>query len=787
MKIKKLKITNYKNLDAELEHDSDIIALIGNNGSGKSNMLEAISHIFRSLYAPNYRIDFDYVIEYVTSNGRTVKIEKTGRRRNDYVDGKLFINVADVLPQKLVAIYSGEEKRLYEDCYQPVYQEFISRINRAQIQKTDYSNLPKMIFLNKDYWHLSLLSLLLSNDDGNKKFLKEVLQIETIDKIRIEFNRGNYDNYNDNLALKFVQDIDSKEEYTLEELKELVTEKGYIIDDVYKYLYLSFTPDDKKIIKDVIIKFNGNLTITDLSEGEKKMLLIKAALEYAAQEDSVFVLDEPDAHVHLNNKEQIIKCFKDYKENRQIIITTHSPTLTQAVADENVYMMNKGKIENKSRQQIIEDITGEFWNKHQQSTFLSAKKNIILLVEGKHDKEHINNAYEIFKDQYSDLNFEMFKLNTESNIQPFLRGLYESEFETSKLYIGLFDREQKILSDFKNPKNYSKIDGKSFFKIIENSTPNNNYFVTALPEIDKRTCDCSIEMMYDYPKFEEAYQKAVQNTIGKTVNKSIKEYSDEILNDAKNIMSENSKSFTKEDFKHFPKLFDLIREINEHYKGLQNPPAKPQNPPAPPQNPPSQSPNFPAPTLPVVVSPTPKTVATPLGNESASLVSQINEEHFSKFTPILGKVIEKKLTPAKTHHFAYWTAFNKYVAQNNYSFQPQSPHALQWHFISIGNANFRIAVLNHTTKHWICVQLIFDGDFAQENFLNFQKRFESDSKIELDQKIEWRLGDKKRSFVNYTIFDKDPLDKADWESQHKLLADWVAKFIVYFRPKIMEL
>ena len=67
MKIKKLQIKNYKNLDADLVHRSDLIAFIGNNGSGKSNLLEAISHIFRSLYVTKYKVNFNYLIEYETS------------------------------------------------------------------------------------------------------------------------------------------------------------------------------------------------------------------------------------------------------------------------------------------------------------------------------------------------------------------------------------------------------------------------------------------------------------------------------------------------------------------------------------------------------------------------------------------------------------------------------------------------------------------------------------------------------------------------------------------------
>ena len=48
MKLKKVIIKNYKNLkDVEINFpDSNIIAFIGNNGSGKSNILENIAHTF---------------------------------------------------------------------------------------------------------------------------------------------------------------------------------------------------------------------------------------------------------------------------------------------------------------------------------------------------------------------------------------------------------------------------------------------------------------------------------------------------------------------------------------------------------------------------------------------------------------------------------------------------------------------------------------------------------------------------------------------------------------------
>ena len=183
----------------------------------------------------------------------------------------------------------------------------------------------------------------------------------------------------------------------------MIVDEGYIADDVYKLLYIAFTPKSSKIITDITIRFNQYLTIEDLSEGEKKLLLIRAAFEFAEQEDSIFILDEPDAHIHLNNKNQIIKAFEPYKGNRQIVITTHSPTVTKAIDDDCLFMVNEGKIISKNKQDIIDDLAGDFWNKHQQSTFLSSNKNIILLVEGKHDKIHIKNAFEKLKSNYKDL------------------------------------------------------------------------------------------------------------------------------------------------------------------------------------------------------------------------------------------------------------------------------------------------------------------------------------------------------------------------------------------------
>lgn len=564
MKIRNLKIEGYKNLNIELVHNSDIIALIGNNGSGKSNLLEALSLIFRSLYKKSDPTTFDYTIEYIINGITNVNINKQKSKIVFKVNGVQAVSVDEYLPKKVIAIYSGEEQRLWEKIFKPISEEFINGINLTKKKGLIFQKglMPQMLYLNNLNWNLSLLSLLVSDLEDNKKFIKEVLKINSIEKIKFEFNKKSYESYSDNSALSFVQLIDNKSEYTLQELKDLLS-LIYSDSDIFNNLYISTNPIGLKLIENITILYNEHLTIEDFSEGEKKLLLIRAAFEFAEQEDSLFILDEPDAHIHLNNKDQIIKTFEPYKDKRQIVLTTHSPTVTQAIDDDNcLFMVNSGKIIERKKQEILSDLTSDFWNKHQQSSFLSSKKDLILLVEGKHDKEHITNAYEKLKDEYPNLNFDIFKLNSETNILPFMRGLYESDFASEKVYIGLFDNEKKIIADFNNPKLYTKIENKEFRKILENQKTNNNYFVCALPKPDDIDCECTIETMFDSTKFEEAYSIAFENAIGHFSNKSINSITENIKEQAKNILSENSKNFLKEDFKNFRKLFDLILDIS---------------------------------------------------------------------------------------------------------------------------------------------------------------------------------------------------------------------------------
>ncbi|MDE4994428.1 ATP-binding protein, partial [Francisella tularensis subsp. holarctica] len=73
---------------------------------------------------------------------------------------------------------------------------------------------------------------------------------------------------------------------------------------------------------------------------------------------------------------------------------------------------------------------------------MSSHKNMVLLVECKHDKEHIINAWKHYKNDYPNLDFDVFSMDCAENISQLLTGLRTSDFQDRKKYVGIFDNDE---------------------------------------------------------------------------------------------------------------------------------------------------------------------------------------------------------------------------------------------------------------------------------------------------------------------------------------------------------
>lgn len=97
-----------------------------------------------------------------------------------------------------------------------------------------------------------------------------------------------------------------------------------------------------KVIERIDIKLQNKTSLRELSEGEKKLILINCITKILADDTTIILLDEPDAHVHIGHKYNIIKTFSTFKG--QIILTTHSPSLCKFMEPKAIVRTEQGTI-----------------------------------------------------------------------------------------------------------------------------------------------------------------------------------------------------------------------------------------------------------------------------------------------------------------------------------------------------------------------------------------------------------------------------------------------------------
>lgn len=113
-------------------------ALIGQNGTGKSNLIEALITIFRDVDLDR-EAAFDYELEY-SIRGHTVKLQADGAKQKRpfvWVDGKgesqgYLLKNRELLPSHIFAYYSGRNERM-----EALFQEHQRRFNRLQEISTE--------------------------------------------------------------------------------------------------------------------------------------------------------------------------------------------------------------------------------------------------------------------------------------------------------------------------------------------------------------------------------------------------------------------------------------------------------------------------------------------------------------------------------------------------------------------------------------------------------------------------------------------------------------------------
>jgi predicted ATPase len=375
MRLERLKIKKFRNLknfeikftDSAIDVDGNkrvlkSHAVIGQNGSGKSNMIEAIVTIFRDLdlnqhAAFSYELDYqirEYSIQIKAEQGFDPDIVINGEKHDawEVSDTYHFLNnTAELvrgkgrryLPSNIFTYYSGKNDRL-EALFKEHQESFIQNINDFEDAPQDSDALVRRLFYCRHpHSKLVLLACLLAPEKPLKELLDD-MQIDEVDSALFvlkqpyrlmgdvfteeDIKQGNknfwYDQtrFSEEFLNKLwdvsIAPIDRTESKTIdfrgrvedqellylfvdtsEKLQEL---KEHIGDSYrfFRFLEGSYVAD---LLDDVKIfvkhrKTDGLLLCDQLSEGEMQLLTVLGLMRLTHQDHCLFLLDEPDTHLN---------------------------------------------------------------------------------------------------------------------------------------------------------------------------------------------------------------------------------------------------------------------------------------------------------------------------------------------------------------------------------------------------------------------------------------------------------------------------------------------------------
>lgn len=379
----------------DIGFSSNLSVLIGENGSGKSSVLECLAYIFGHLhkyfvlndktaeFIDGYRIDYtinghNVFIEskYVSSETNTfqpiIKIDdeelSMPQIKKRYGDFKEF------LPEKVVLFYSGiteHLKKLHEHFEDKFIKKIIKQNNPYSLNPLKLPDDNPFMYVKKEYVSFVLLSLFVLNSEESQAILRTMgVDIDgcttTITLKKPYWAKSDKKDKEDRLwgmtgkiANDLVKGLDFyglRKEKANDKTNEIEYEfyGTLMIQDLFSSFYnlhpnqvISFM--DTLLCDDLLgavnITWGDGLSVDRLSEGEKQLILTVGLSLVLNKHNLLFLYDEPDVSLHPKWQQEFISGIRNgLNEESMAIITTHSPILVSNLQKAFVQAINKGKM-----------------------------------------------------------------------------------------------------------------------------------------------------------------------------------------------------------------------------------------------------------------------------------------------------------------------------------------------------------------------------------------------------------------------------------------------------------
>lgn len=428
---------NLKNVTIDFDQDHWVTVVIGWNGTGKSNVLEALAIIFRDFIALKRIPSFAFKLRYRMGAGKNIRhifINSDPDRKADPIQlysgsdaeidevmqtpqsdlwgyvieekiqgrahklSKLRVHLleflkedSEYLPSYVFSYYSGESERMYE-----IFRPYLERYDK-KLRNGEDPGLKRLFYAMPVHSQFVLLAFLIQQSEVVRVFLDDHLGLDPDEGIesvlfvlrqppwnskavdgdpRFWNARGVVSNF-----LSRLQDIALAPVNISRSVPTSIWNKKTL---EFKYLYVKdiaalrtlvgnqspaqFFRDLEstyvsELIEEVRIrvrlkKNDGSVTFRELSEGEQQLLTVLGLLRFTAENESLFLLDEPDTHLNPRWSVDYISYLKKFivsgtaqEETSHILLTTHNPLAIAELDREQVQILRMCK-ESELRQVV---------------------------------------------------------------------------------------------------------------------------------------------------------------------------------------------------------------------------------------------------------------------------------------------------------------------------------------------------------------------------------------------------------------------------------------------------
>lgn len=531
MKIKKLKITNNRKIgNIELDFTKngkiqDTIILAGNNGSGKTTILEEILSLVDHSTVSGEKNRTDETISAVMElTDEELKEIKENIKNADYGninEGNILTNEVELKVDFNGQIGTYDRYKIYVN-------------NNGKLQQIDSYNILHKGKLEK------IMSVFYSSASIDYN-LGNISNITTIDLDDFEGNLIiSSRNSGNQIKQTFIDisnlDAQDFQKWAKNHIGETVDSSKMDIrlkrfTDAFKFIMKDLELkeiENEPNSKEVIFERNGNkIKMDELSTGEKQIIIRGGFLLRFLKkiQGSLILIDEPELSLHPEWQKKILNFYKKLfindkgEQTSQIFVATHSPFIINNSSryNDKVIVLNRniktGLVETVNKPTYYECDNNVYIQDAFDINDFNKEENI-LFTEGETDKKYLDKAIELFLNNKVSFKVEWIgNKNNSGNLINTGAGGLNNLLKVLEANKNLFSKKIGLLFDCDTNKN----------EIVEDK-----YFTYTLTRIEGKVYKRGIENILNLPSdfnYEEYNSKTVKEdeygvktTIG-TLNK----------------------------------------------------------------------------------------------------------------------------------------------------------------------------------------------------------------------------------------------------------------------------